>query len=314
MAAGRRAVLRGAAVVAPALLASAAVPAAGDPLPMRQPAPGLHVHMGVHEESTPANAGLIANIGFIVGRDAVAVIDTGGSAEAGRRLRAAVRAVTDRPIRYVINTHVHPDHVFGNAAFVADRPAFVGHRALPAALAQRAPHYREALRRTFGDAMAEASAAVPPTLLVEDSLDLDLGDRRLTLRAHATAHTDNDLTVFDHAGGTLWASDLLFAQRIPAVDGSVTGWLAVLDELAALPARRVVPGHGPVSEDWPGALADQRRYLTVLADEVRAVIRAGGTLERAVETVGRGEAGRWVLFDDYHRRNVTAAFVELEWE
>jgi glyoxylase-like metal-dependent hydrolase (beta-lactamase superfamily II) len=101
---------------------------------------------------------------------------------------------------------------------------------------------------------------------------------------------------------------------VPALDGSLLGWLALLDELRRLPARHVVPGHGPASASWPDALGAEERYLTLLRDEVRAVIRSGGTMEEAAATVGREEAGRWALFDDYHARNVIAAFHELEWE
>lgn len=293
-------------------LADAAA-ASDSAFPFVEIAAGAHVHLGHQEEADAANRGDIANIGFVVGRDAVAVIDTGGSPAVGRALRAAVRAVTPLPIRYVVNTHVHPDHIFGNAAFAADHPVFVGHAALPLALARRGAFYREALGRTLGEDAAGAEV-IGPGLLVTDRLDVDLGGRTLTVRAHPTAHTDNDLTVFDSATGTLWASDLLFVERVPVVDGSVLGWLSELDRLGAMPVARVVPGHGAVSTDWPGVLAPQRRYLSTLVGEVRRLIKDGGTIEQAVATVGRGEAGNWLLFEAYHRRNVTAVFVELEWE
>ena len=111
-------------------------------------APGIFVHNGVHEEAVPANDDAIANIGFIVGNEAVAVIDPGGSAREGRELRAAIRTLTDRPIRYVILTHVHPDHIFGAAAFRDDHPDFVGHAKLPGALAQRGEYYSRRLHET----------------------------------------------------------------------------------------------------------------------------------------------------------------------
>ena len=97
---------------------------------MTEVAAGVFVHNGAHEEASAANEDGIANIGFIVGNDAVAVIDPGGSFAEGRALRAAIRARTDRPIRYVILTHVHPDHILGAAAFRDDHPEFIGHEKL----------------------------------------------------------------------------------------------------------------------------------------------------------------------------------------
>jgi quinoprotein relay system zinc metallohydrolase 2 len=301
----------GSLLAAPALAAPRSVCAA--PLPVSEIAPGIFVHPGVHELATPDNLGAIANLGFVVGNDAVAVIDSGGCARAGALLRAAVRQTTDLPIRYVIASHVHPDHLFGHAAFAADRPAFVGHAKLPAALAIRGAYYLEDLREAFG-ALAEGTEIVPPGLTVADVVELDLGGRRLTLTAHPTAHTDNDLSVFDHATGTLWLADILFVERIPVIDGSLLGWLAVLETVLGWPARRVVPGHGPPSAAWPAAAADQVRYLERVRDEVRAVIAAGATIEDAIATVGTAERPAWRLFDFYHPRNVTAAFAELEWE
>ena len=295
-----------------AILGAGAWAAEPVPLPVREIAPGVYVHEGVQAEATAENLGGIANVGFVVGAAAVAVIDTGGSAAFGERLRAAVRAVSELPFRYVINTHVHPDHVFGNAAFVADAPVFVGHARLPGALAARGAYYLDALPERLG--AAAGTRVVAPTLTVADRLEIDLGGRLLRLTAHPTAHTDNDLTVHDAATGTLWLGDLLFRERIPVIDGSLKGWLEVTEELRRTAAARVVPGHGPVTADWPGALDPQERYLRALLDEIRAALAAGGRMEAAVETVGRAERGNWLLFDDYHARNVVTAFAELEWE
>jgi quinoprotein relay system zinc metallohydrolase 2 len=299
------------------LLAFAALAGPGtlwaEPLPVEQVAPGTFLHRGVHELATPANLGGIANIGFVVGEAAVAVIDSGGTAAQGRALRQAIRRVTDLPIRYVVNTHVHPDHVLGNSAFLADRPTFVGHAKLPRAMAARGPYYLDGLKATLG-AAAEGTELVPPTLLVERELELDLGQRVLRLAAHPTAHTDNDLTVYDPRSGTLWLGDLLFVDHTPVVDGSLKGWLGVLAELRAARIGLAIPGHGPESRDWPAALDPQESYLNGLLTEIRAVIAQGGTIEQAVAGVGWSGRANWRLFDDYHPRNIVTSFTELEWE
>lgn len=194
---------------------------------MVEVAQGVFVHPGPHEEATPANLGAFANHGFIVGDDAVAVIDPGGSVRAGRRLLAAVQARTSLPVRYVIATHDHPDHSFGAAAFGGAQ--FVAHARLGAALERRGRFLLECTRERLGDA-AQGTELIAPAVVVKvgDTLALDLGHRELRLRAWSTAHTDNDLTVLDAGSGTLWGGDLVFVERMPIVDGSLLGWLAVI--------------------------------------------------------------------------------------
>lgn len=194
-------------------------PAHAATMDVTEVAPGVFVHQGRYEVQSPDNRGDISNASFVVGSEAVAVIDTSGSAVLGEELRDAIRAVTNKPIRYVINTHMHPDHVLGNAAFKQDKPTFVG-------------HYK----------------------------------------------------------------------------------LALLDEIGKRNAARVVPGHGPKTMELPQALEPEQRYLSAIAGDVRRQIAEGKTLAEATKTAGFSEKDAWKLFDQYHVRNVTAAFAELEWE
>jgi quinoprotein relay system zinc metallohydrolase 2 len=282
-----------------------------DPLPISEVAPDVYVHFGANELMNAQNYGAIANVGFVVGADAVAVIDTGGSVLEGRALREAVQRVTNKVIKYVINTHGHPDHVFGNAAFEA--PAiFVGHHNLARALATNGPFYIKTFRREMESVLDDVKI-VSPTLVVDDEVKLDLGHRSLIVKAWRTSHTDNDLTVFDPTSGVLFAGDLLFVQHVPVLDGSVIGWLKTIDDLARIPATRVVPGHGGVS-DWPNALAAERTYLQRLMSDCRDLIKRGTPLAQAADIAGTSQKSNWELFDEYNKRNATAAYSELEWE
>ncbi|MEO5696636.1 MAG: quinoprotein relay system zinc metallohydrolase 2, partial [Burkholderiaceae bacterium] len=285
------------------------------PLTLTQVQPGVYVHFGALKDWGPENGGDVANLGFIVGSRCVAVVDTGGTPRVGQALRAAIEHTTALPVCYVINTHAHPDHVLGSTAFASatPRPRFVASAGFARTLSAREPYYLNALQRDFGIELTHASI-VYPDLTVEQSLDLDLGDRVLTLQAWPTAHTDNDLTVYDRRSRTLFASDLLFVQHVPVVDGSLRGWIEVLAQLARLDVATVVPGHGPSSTDWPAALRPETEYLNGLLRDTRTAIRKLQTIRQAIDAIGVPAGSHWLLTDRFQRRNVTAAYAELEWE
>ncbi|SMC99212.1 quinoprotein relay system zinc metallohydrolase 2 [Fulvimarina manganoxydans] len=276
--------------------------------------PGVFVHEGEVAETSAANRGDIANIGFVVGDDAVAVIDTGGSVTEAQEALAAIRAITDKPIAYAINTHMHPDHLFGNQVFKAAGARIIGHERLAPALAARAESYRASMREQLGPELADAVTITPPDEGVSAERTLDLGNRPLVLKAWDTAHTDNDLTVFDERTRTLFAGDLVFMKHLPVLDGSLLGWLRQTPMLEAIPAERVVPGHGPATAPWPDAIEPQTAYLEALARDVRVAIASGQRLSETAETAAKAEAEAFELSEDYRRRNATAAYAELEWE
>ena len=303
-----------AAMASPLSFRQPAFGAPGSNFTLKQIADGVFAFQGVDQLMNAGNEGAICNLGVIVGADAVAVVDSGGSMAEARQFIDAITKVTRKPVRFLINTHMHPDHIFGNAAFRTMAPTIVGHRNLPRALEARGAYYLQSYRNQLGAALMEGVEIIPPTLLVEDSLPLDLGGRVLELRAWKAAHTDNDLTILDPASGTLFAGDLVFLGHLPTIDGSLLGWIRQLGALGGIDATRVMPGHGPASTKWPEALDAERRYFEVLADDIREAIAAGKPLAEAVGTAGRSEAPNWALFEEYNERNATAAYAELEWE
>lgn len=284
---------------------------AAEPLTIAQMRPGVYVHVGLIEDAAAGNGGDVANLGFVVGSRCVAVIDTGSTPAVGMRLRAAIERVTPLPVCFVINTHMHPDHVLGNSAFnVQPMPQFIGHTKLAAALAARERSYLNALQRDF----ASTALLVYPSRAVDGTLALDLGGRTLQLKAWPTAHTDNDLSVYDPQTRTLFMSDLLFVGHLPVLDGQLRGWIKLLGEIASIDVALAVPGHGAPSIDWPAVLAPELSYLTALRDQTRQAIKAGETIQQAVPHVATKESAPWQLAELFHRRNVTAAYAELEWE
>lgn len=283
------------------------------PLPMNETADGVYVHIGTHGDFEKDYHGDMANIGFIVGASSVAIIDTGGSFKVGTELREAVRIVTKLPIRYVINTHIHPDHIFGNAAFVQDKPQFIGHHNLPSTLSLNHESLMRALKEVLG-ADANGSEIILPTKVVEKELDIDLGNRKLHLQAWPKSHTNTDLTVLDEKTQSFWTGDLLFITKTPSLDGDLKGWISVTEGMKAVQAKMTVPGHGNPTHDKNRMLDKQNAYLKLLLKDVRAALKNGVDMLQAIETAAQAENPNWVLFDLINRRNVNHAYPQLEWE
>ena len=274
---------------------------------------GIYVHHGKHLDIDTGYQGDICNISFVVGSKGVAVIDTGGSFKTGNKLRDAIKKVTDKPILYVINTHVHPDHIFGNAAFLQDNAQFVGHEKLATAMQLRKEAYDKLNIKYMGDD-AKGSEIVKPTVQVKEPINLDLGDRTLTVTPYPNAHTNTDVSVIDSKTSTLFTGDLLFIERTPVIEGDIKGLIAVIDTLKTYPVKQVVPGHGPFTKDWVTALNNEQRYLNALLTDIRANIKAGKSMSEAMDTAAAGEKDKWLLFDIANRRNVNTLYPALEFE
>lgn len=274
---------------------------------------GIYVHHGEHLDIDEGYQGDISNLSVVVGGEGVAVIDTGGSIKVGKQLRAAIAEVTTLPILYVINTHVHPDHIFGNAAFLENNVQFIGHEKLGETMQLREESYAELNKKYLG-ADSKGSNIVVPTRTVKESVTLDLGGRQLTINAYPVAHTHTDITVIDEKTKTLFTGDLLFIERTPVLEGDIKALITTLDKLKTYDVKQVVPGHGPQTKEWVQAINDEQRYLNTLLTDIREAIANDISLEDTMETAAEGERGKWALFDISNRRNVNILYPALEWE
>ena len=214
-------------------------------LSMKEVAPGIFVHQGAHLDVDEGYQGDICNIGFIIGKNSVAVIDTGGSDSIGYALFSEIKKRTNLPIKYVINTHVHLDHIYGNVAFKIDGVEFIGHENLPKAMKFRKNFYEE-INLRYQNIPYDRSIQVSPSLLVKvtQPLEIDLGDRVLKITAYPAAHTNTDVTVEDYTTSTLWTGDLLFIERAPVVDGDIHGFIKAINSLMEVKLKLLIPGHG----------------------------------------------------------------------
>ena len=288
------------------LLVQAGIP---EQLAFAEVADGVYFFEGEVADVLESPYGMVANVAFVVGDAAVAVIDSGSSLRQGQLIRAAIREVTDLPIRYVINTHVHLDHIFGNAAFVADQPAFIAHRRFANELAAKGGYYLSRLTAPW----FRGTAVIEATDLLSEARAIDLGNRVMTVNVHGRAHTHHDLSVYDHRTDTLVAGDLVFVGHCPSLEGSVDGWIDTLQQIEQASYARILPGHGPVQTD-NRAIAKQRGYLQRLASTVRAAIAEQMDLQTASNTLMLDEVDDWQLCSSFHTRNVIQAYTELEWE
>jgi len=270
---------------------------------------GNYVRYGKHGPIEGQHLGTLANNGFIVGNNAVAVIDPGGDRKSAQSLRNAIENYTDKPISVVILTHLHPDHMLGSSVF-DDVSTVIVHERYAAALPSQGRFYID----SFGES-TDIATLLEPTLTVAENtaITVDLGNRPITVTAHSTAHSQHDISILDNRSKTLWTGDLVFDTRTPALDGSLLGWLQVFSELATWDVQTTVPGHGRAGS-WTEISAAQQKYLEQLLVDTRNHIRAGRGLSGLLAEAEQATSTHWQQFTLHHPINVSKAFTELEWE
>jgi glyoxylase-like metal-dependent hydrolase (beta-lactamase superfamily II) len=276
-------------------------------------APGVYVQRGADEAPSMANRGVVANLGVLVGRSGVIVVNTGSSAEHGAALLAAVARLTDRPVVLAIDTQASPDQVLGNSAFTLRGIPVLAHRDTDAFMRVHCDACVADVKSKADTDELDSTRVAWPTRLIDGGLTLSAGGRAIQILHFGWTEQPGSVAVLDVESGVLFTGELASSGVVPQTQlGQLPNWIDALRELQALKPAIVVPAHGP-----PGPasmLASTSEYLQSLWDETRAAYQRGEGLMETVEHLQLAKFRTWALYETHHRRNVHFAYLQVEEE
>lgn len=237
------------------------------------------VYSYVDAKQASPQSGFGANAGIVIGKDGILVVDTLVSAKQARQFIKDIRTITNRPIRYVVNTHGHLDHAFGDSEFQKLGAILVTHRDCKLDMARNG----EAVLKNAGayglaETEMEGTTIARPAISFADRMEIDLGDITVELIDPGPSHSPGSILVSIPREKVLFAGDALFTGYHPYLgDGNLEGWLKVLDRIGAMDADKIVPGHGPLSGKKD--VADMKEYLLAFDRNAKELCAGSGDVE-----------------------------------
>ena len=291
----------------PGIATSSELPAA------RKIAAHSYAWIGPYGPPSKENGGFRMNLGFVVGNDAVAVIDSGYGDSMSDSMLAQIRGVTDRPVRFVINTNSQPHRILGNAAFRKQGATVIASVEAAQRIAADGPAIASTAEGILDLPKGSIAAPGTPDRTLAESMELDLGGTTLKIVPVGHAHTPGSLIVEVADDKVIYAGDVLYGGRLLAVlpVSSVDGWISAFDTLKAYGDVRFVPGHGK-----PGSLADFEHatyeYLSTLKSYMDEAVDQGVGLQDAIDGLDQSAWSKLVDFEALAGRNAHQLYLQRE--
>lgn len=263
---------------------------------------------------TYENDGLNANLGFVVGDDAVLVINTGPTLRAAKALRAAIQKVTPKPVKWVVNVNSQNHYWHGNGYFKKAGATIVAHKEADRAMRDMGADQLESNKTLLKD-KTEETVLTYPMETFDSRRELKLGKTIVQLLHFGPAHTPGDIAVWLPTQKILFTGDIVYTERMLAIIpiSHTGGWVQAFDKLAALKPRVIVPGHGRPT-DLKRAKKDTRDYLVHVRASVKKILDDGGSLQDAVDRTDQSKFRYLANHDLLSRRNANQVYLELEKE
>ncbi|TCZ52766.1 MBL fold metallo-hydrolase [Roseicella aquatilis] len=327
--AGRRPLLLCAALASPLRAGTAEASGSYAPLPrpleLRQ-VPGSEVYYTLGHPGVPAadNMGHTSNAGFVVTEEGVIVFDALGTPSLGWALLQKIREVTPRPVRYVVISHYHADHIYGLQAFRDHTDAVVVAQrkgldyTAAGSLDDEAAEERLAQRRqALAPWVDGETRIVLPGFAFQLAAEIRLGGKRLQLLYAGPAHSMSDTMMLVQPDGVLFAGDIVQNGRIPFMASAVVNsrnWLRGLDQVASLAPRFTIPGHGQPSADPEAAIAFTRDYILHLRRAMGRAVAEWQDFDTAYAGTDWSGYDHMPAFAASNRGNAYRVFLEMEQE
>ncbi len=220
-----------------------------------------------------------ANAGMVIGDKGILVVDTLGSAKEARKFIEDIKRISDKPIRYVVNTHSHFDHTFGNSEFAAIHAVIFAQTSCPINMNKTLPLViKNAKNYGITDEEAKAVKITYPDVTSPEMMRIDLGNVRVDILFMAPSHTDDSVMVFIPRDRVLFSGDVLFTDYYPYMgDGDIIGWVKTLDFIKSVPVDKIIPGHGPVSSKKD--VAEMKDYLLTFDQKAKELCAKSNDIE-----------------------------------
>jgi len=250
-----------------------------------------------------------ANSGFVVTGEGVVVIDTQGPKDLALLLKKRIREITDKPVLYVINTHFHGDHTFGNQYFT-EAKEIISHENTKINLTEKDKEHREQFKRFFGEKALEGFELTLPTKTIRDTFLMHVGGKTIELTWLGRGHTDGDIVVYLPAERILFGGDLLYKERLPWLgDAYISEWIVTLDRLKNYDAGIYVPGHGGTGDIM--MLTQLQGYLTDLQAEVKRYMEQGKSIDEMKKEISLSKYQGWSRYHEWLPFNAEKVYREL---
>ena len=280
---------------------------AAAPFTLKQVGPNVWAAIDTLTPKAPAGA----NAGFVIGDDGVVIIDTFAMADAAKLLLTEIRKLTKLPVKFVVNTHYHADHVGGNGVFEDVGAVAIAHRNV------RGWIHPENLKFFGKDIKPEQKAFIeslrPPTAGYEQAMDLYLGSRVVQVRSFP-GHTGGDSVVVIPDAKVAFGGDLFWRNMVPnMIDASTKSWIETLTTLAKYePGYTFVPGHGELGNAQDvTAFRDYLATLQKLVADAQAQGKSGDSVKQVVLPALTAKYGQWGFFAYLAELNIAQADAEL---